>query len=154
MKSRRFAEAYLDGLFPLYYASEEPRSPDAAGFLAQLESQLTEQIVYAMRFDVNCSGKTIAADLSKTAADVVENLRTKLPRLAQLLALDLQAAMTNDPAASGYEEILLSYPGIGGDHGTAASARAIPAEGSVHAADDDGDRAQSNRNRYSSRGDD
>ena len=43
---------------------------------------------------------------------MVENLRTKLPRLAQLLALDLQAAMTNDPAASGYEEILLSYPGI------------------------------------------
>ena len=107
-----FCRAYLDGLFPLYYTSEEPRSPDVAGFLAQLESQLTEQIVYAMRFDVNCSGKTIAADLSKTAADVVENLRTKLPRLAQLLALDLQAAMTNDPAASGYEEILLSYPGI------------------------------------------
>ncbi len=55
-----FCRAYLDGLFPLYYASEEPRSPDTAGFLAQLESQFTEQIVYAMRFDVNCSGNTIA----------------------------------------------------------------------------------------------
>jgi len=107
-----FCRAYLDGLFPLYYACEEPRSPDAAGFLAQLESQLTEQVVYAMRFDVNCSAKITAPDLARAAADVVESLRTKLPRLAQLLALDLQAAMTNDPAASGYEEILLSYPGI------------------------------------------
>ena len=43
---------------------------------------------------------------------MVRDLRAKLPRLAQLLGLDLLAAMKNDPAASGYEEILLSYPGI------------------------------------------
>jgi len=43
---------------------------------------------------------------------VVHDLHAKLPRLAQLLGLDLLAAMSNDPAASGYEEILLSYPGI------------------------------------------
>ncbi len=103
---------YLDGLFPLYYAAEEVRSDDAKGFLAQLDLQLAEQIVYAMRFDLNCCGKPIPSNLSESASDVVQTLREKLPRLAQLLALDLQAAMKNDPAASGYEEILLSYPGV------------------------------------------
>jgi len=50
MKLRRFCRSYLDALFPLYYAKEEANNPDAAGFLAQLDLQLAEQIVYAMRF--------------------------------------------------------------------------------------------------------
>ena len=105
-------KTYLEGLFPLYYAADEPLSPDAKGFLAQLESQFVEQVAYAMRFDLNCCGKPITPDVSQAASNLVDALRAKLPRLAELLALDLQAAMTNDPAASGYEEILLSYPGI------------------------------------------
>ena len=105
-----FCRSYLDGLFPLYYAKEEVQSPDAAGFLAQLDSQLVEQIVYAMRFDFNCCGRIIPANLAESAADLAQELRSKFPKLAQLLATDLQAAMKNDPAASGFEEILLSYP--------------------------------------------
>jgi len=107
-----FCRSYLDALFPLYYAKEDVNNPDAAGFLAQLDLQLAEQIVYAMRFDLNCCGKAIPANLSESASDLVEALRAKLPKLAQLLATDLQAALKNDPAASGYEEILLSYPGV------------------------------------------
>ena len=107
-----FCRSYLDALFPLYYAKEDVNNPDAAGFLAQLDLQLAEQIVYAMRFDLNCCGKAIPANLSESASGLVEALRAKLPKLAQLLATDLQAALKNDPAASGYEEILLSYPGV------------------------------------------
>jgi len=107
-----FCRAYLDALFPLYFAKEEVNNPDAAGFLAQLDLQLAEQIVYAMRFDLNCCGKPVPANLSETASHLVETLHAKLPRLAQFLGTDLQAALKNDPAASGYEEILLSYPGV------------------------------------------
>src|SRR5258706_1963508 len=107
-----FCRSYLDALFPLYYAKEEANNPDAAGFLAQLDLQLAEQIVYAMRFDLNCCGKPVPANLSETASHLVQTLHAKLPRLAQLLGTDLQAALKNDPAASGYEEILLSYPGV------------------------------------------
>jgi serine O-acetyltransferase len=107
-----FCRSYLDGVFPLYYRDEEARSPEMQGFSAQLESQLTEQVVYALRFDLNCRGEAVPANLSDRAAGVVHALREKLPMLAHLLSLDLQAAMKNDPAASGYEEILLSYPGI------------------------------------------
>src|SRR4029077_10950941 len=107
-----FCRAYLDALFPLYYAKQDVRNPDVAGFLAQLDLQLAEQIVYAMRFDYNCCGKAVPANISDRASDLVEALRAKLPGLAQLLATDLRAAMKNDPAASGYEEVLLSYPGV------------------------------------------
>ena len=107
-----FCRSYLDALFPLYFAKEEVNNPDAAGFLAQLDLQLAEQIVYAMRFDLNCCGKPVPANLSVTASDLVAALHARLPKLAQLLGTDLQAALKNDPAASGYEEILLSYPGV------------------------------------------
>jgi serine O-acetyltransferase len=103
--------SYLDGLFPLYYAKEEVHNPEAEGFLAKLDLQLAEQIVYAMRFDFNCSGKAVPANLAESAGALVEALHAKLPGLAQLLGTDLQAALRNDPAASGFEEILLSYPG-------------------------------------------
>jgi serine O-acetyltransferase len=110
----QFCRSYLDGLFPLYYAKEkeEVQNPDAEGFLAQLDLQLAEQIIYAMRFDFSCCGKTVPANVQDSAGDLVEALHGKLPRLAQLLGMDLQAALKNDPAASGYEEILLSYPGV------------------------------------------
>ncbi len=96
-----FCRSYLDGLFPLYYGKDEARSADVKGFLAQLDLQLAEQIVYAMKFDLNCRGKEVPSNLSERATDVVQTLHNKLPRLAQLLALDLQAAMKNDPAAPG-----------------------------------------------------
>src|SRR5450631_1212277 len=104
--------SYLEGLFPLHYDQDLPVSPAAAGFLAQIDSLLAEQIVYAMRFDFHCCGKAVPATLSGSASEVVAKLRTEFPKLAHLLAADLQAAMRNDPAASGYEEILLSYPGV------------------------------------------
>src|SRR5260370_37810069 len=106
-----FCRSYLDGLFPLYYAKEEVRNPHAEGFLAKLDLQLAEQIVYAMRFDFNCCGKAIPATLSELAGELVGEFHAKLQGLAQLLGTDLRAAMKNDPAASGYDAILLSYPG-------------------------------------------
>src|SRR5260221_1348723 len=107
-----FCRSYLDALFPLYFSKEEVNNPDAAGFLAHLIWQLAEQIVYAVRLDLNCCGNPVPSNLSETATHLVAELHAKLPKLAQRLGADLQAALKNDPAASGYEEILLSYPGV------------------------------------------
>ena len=107
-----FCRSYLDALFPLYYAKDEVKNPEALGFLARLDSQLAEQIVYAMRFDFTCCGKAVPANLTEIATGLIQDVREKMPNLAHLLATDLQAAIKNDPAASGYEEILLSYPGV------------------------------------------
>jgi len=107
-----FCRHYLEALFPLCYPPPELTSPLAAHFLDDLDARLAEQIVRAMRFDCSCSGKQVPGDLARSAEEIVGAVRGKLSQLAHLLATDLQAALKNDPAASGLEEILLSYPGV------------------------------------------
>ncbi len=108
----KFCRLYLEALFPLYYEPEDQRSPQAAHFLEALDLQLAEQIVCAVRFDCHCRDKESPRNLPRAAEELLAAFRAKLPHLAHLLATDLQAAMKNDPAASGYEEILLGYPGV------------------------------------------
>jgi len=107
-----FCRRYLEALFPLYYAPLQPLEPLLAHFVEDLESRLAEQIGRAVNFDYSCQGKKAPQDLAQSAEEVVQAIRARLPHLAHLLALDLQAALKNDPAASGLEEILLSYPGV------------------------------------------
>jgi serine O-acetyltransferase len=106
-----FCRRYLDGLFPLHFAPEESQTPHAAGYLQQLDLQLAEQIVCAICFDRSCRGKHIPPNVVRVAEEILAAIRSKLPGLAALLGTDLKAALQNDPAASGFEEILLSYPG-------------------------------------------
>jgi serine O-acetyltransferase len=107
-----FCRRYLDSLFPLHHALEESRSPQAAHFVDELEALLAEQIVSAIRFDCSCRSKKAPENLGRAADEIVGKIRGKLPKLAHLQATDMEAALTNDPAASGLEEILLSYPGV------------------------------------------
>jgi serine O-acetyltransferase len=106
-----FCRRYLDGLFPLHFAPEESHAPHAAGYLEQLDLQLAEQIVCAICFDCSCRGKPIPSNVARKAEELLAAIRSRLPGLAALLGTDLKAALQNDPAASGFEEILLSYPG-------------------------------------------
>ena len=106
-----FCRRYLEALFPLFYSPDEPLSSKSAGLLENLDLQLGEQIIRAIRFDCSCRRNKVPADIVRLAEELVTAIRTRLPRLAQLLATDLEAALKNDPAASGLEEIMLSYPG-------------------------------------------
>ena len=106
-----FCRRYLEVLFPVFYSPGEPLSAKSAGVLENLDLQLEDQIVRAIRFDSNCRGRKLPADVVRSAEELVTAIRGKRPRLAELLATDLEAALKNDPAASGLEEILLSYPG-------------------------------------------
>ena len=107
-----FCSRYLEALFPTHFEPPEAVSPHVAHFMEDLDSRLAEQIVRAMRFDCSCRGKKAGTDLIPSAVNLVAKIRDKLPRLAHLLATDLRAALKNDPAATGLEEILLSYPGL------------------------------------------
>jgi serine O-acetyltransferase len=108
----KFCRLYLDAVFPLYFEPAHQKSPHAAHFLEELELRLAEQIVYAIRFDCHCRDKEQPKNLPRTTEELLSAFRLRLPKLAHLLATDLQAALKNDPAAMGYEEILLSYPGV------------------------------------------
>jgi serine O-acetyltransferase len=107
-----FCRRYLESLFPLHAASKETLSAKAARFLEELDLLLAEQIVSAIRFDSSCRGKKPPGNVAKAAEEILGQLRQRLSHLAHLQATDLEAALKNDPAASGLEEILLSYPGI------------------------------------------
>jgi serine O-acetyltransferase len=107
-----FCRRYLEALFPLYYAPTESFEPLLGHFVEDLESRLAEQIGRALNFDCSCRGKKTPKDLMRSAEEIVKAIRSRLPNLAHLLATDLRAALKNDPAASGLEEILLSYPGV------------------------------------------
>jgi serine O-acetyltransferase len=107
-----FCLRYVESLFPLHPAPEEPLSAEAAHFLEELDFLLAEQIVCAIRFDSSCRNKKSPANVAKVTEEILSKVRQKLPHLAHLQATDLRAALRNDPSASGLEEILLSYPGI------------------------------------------
>jgi serine O-acetyltransferase len=107
-----FCRRYLETLFPLHYASSAELIPKTAHLLEEQDARLAEQLIRAIRFDMSCKGKQPTNNLLSTAEEIVRIIRGRLPHLAHRLATDLQAALKNDPAASGLEEILLSYPGV------------------------------------------
>jgi len=107
-----FCRQYLQVLFPIFYQPPESVSASSAAIVDSLDLQLAEQIVRAIRFDYNCRGKLAPEELVRQAEDLVATVRSRYPYLAQLLSTDLTAALRNDPAASGLEEIMLSYPGL------------------------------------------
>ena len=104
-----FCRRYLEVLFPFFFPPGEPLSAKSAAVLENLDLQLGEQVIRAIRFDCGCRGRRIPVDIVRSAEGLVTAIRGKLPRLAQLLATDLEAALKNDPAANGLEEIMLSY---------------------------------------------
>jgi len=107
-----FCRQYLEVLFPVFYQPPESVSASSAAIVESLDLQLAEQILRAIRFDCKCRTKAVPPELAATAEELVAAIHTKYPQLALLLATDLEAALRNDPAASGLEEIMLSYPGL------------------------------------------
>jgi serine O-acetyltransferase len=107
-----FCRQYLQVLFPVFYQPPESLSENNVAIVENLDLQLAEQIARAMRFDCNCRGRVPPRDLLRQAEDLGAAIHARYPQLAHLLSNDLMAALKNDPAASGLEEIMLSYPGL------------------------------------------
>jgi serine O-acetyltransferase len=51
------------------------------------------------------------ADCTRRANDITDQFLARLPELREAIRQDLRAAYESDPAASGIDEILLTYPG-------------------------------------------
>jgi serine O-acetyltransferase len=105
---------YLEILFPLYFLSSDREAPGTRAHpqLMEIQTLLSNLICSAVRFDCRRRGRPVPSDLEGYAQGVRQNLIEQFPDLARLLASDIEAAFSNDPAAPRYEEILLAYPGI------------------------------------------
>ena len=107
-------------LFPGYAGPDVARVDErqlrelVLGRLQELRVALHRQVYRALhhkrqqalgRNDLEC------ADCTHRADDITERFMAHLPSLRAQISADLHAAYESDPAASGVDEILLTYPG-------------------------------------------
>jgi serine O-acetyltransferase len=55
---------------------------------------------------------TLNPSQQKPSAEICEDFFASLPKLAEILDLDAQAALAGDPAAYSREEVIVTYPGF------------------------------------------
>ncbi len=82
-----------------------------AALRAQLERQVEACLCHAAEQDAELSRGT-DADCAPHAKKITGMLLSKLPEIRALLISDVQAAYDGDPAATGVDEVILSYPGL------------------------------------------
>lgn len=101
-------------LFPAHYGQQYLTLDNLDRFvgdtLEQALSILGEQVRRSLPFAVNeVRGE---AEFLQEARAIVRGFADRLPAVRGLLVSDLHAAYAGDPAATGYSEILLVYPGL------------------------------------------
>jgi serine O-acetyltransferase len=103
-------------LFPGFTGGARPASgvslqAHVEARLAQVRVRLTEQVYRGLHH--RC--RNIGADCSgcqEAATRISDGLIAALPDLRTLLLTDVRAAFEGDPAATGADEVVFSYPGI------------------------------------------
>lgn len=109
-------------IFPGYFAAqsmdEDCGSYQLGALLLKLEGCLSAEISHALchvrRLDEACLDADCAdcTQEQKNALSLARQFVQKLPELRELIGTDVKAAFEGDPAAQGYSEIILSYPGV------------------------------------------
>lgn len=94
-------------ILPNYFRPTEHGSTMSC--LDELYSILTEQI---HRASFQCCMDESTAESRTYAEAKADKLVAKLPEVQQMLFEDVVETYNSDPAASGYDEIILTYPGI------------------------------------------
>jgi serine O-acetyltransferase len=105
----------MEVVFPGYTGARDVTSSNISfvvgDILYQVQSQLDEQIERAFLHQCRLK-KTDCTGCHTMAKEMTNHLLSQLPKIRRTLKTDIQAAFDGDPAASSYEEIVLSYPGL------------------------------------------
>ncbi|MBF7097614.1 serine O-acetyltransferase EpsC [Alkalibacter mobilis] len=107
-------------LFPGYFNRNACRGEIMEYHIGELSVNihevLTEQLVFALSLQAHLEneGKNLckSTDINKKASDISYRFLEKIPEIRAYLSSDVEAAYLGDPAASGKDEIIFSYPGI------------------------------------------
>ena len=104
-------EKLLEVIFPGFDGRKQYRkdavAQDVAGLLKEIYSDLFDQICRAIRYSCKnevcrgCGGQ-------KRTNRAVFSLIAKLPEIREVMKEDVKAAYAGDPAATSYDEIILS----------------------------------------------
>jgi len=102
-------------LFPGYFTQNVLASSNLEYCLKEemssLYKELSKQILLATRHDCLRYDQPCAACKESGHIRALQFIQT-LPKLREILATDVRAAMEGDPAAKSYDEIITSYPGL------------------------------------------
>lgn len=105
----------MEVVFPGYTGARDVTSSNVSfvvgDILYKIQSTLEEQIERALLHQCRLK-KTDCTSCHIMAKEVTQHLLSQLPKIRRLLKTDILAAFDGDPAASSFEEIVLSYPGL------------------------------------------
>ena len=104
-------ELLFPGYFGRQHLSASTLEYHVEELLRTIDTRLFEQTRSAIRHQAARSGVP-CLDCDQEAERIVLELLRAIPRLRAVLATDVQAAFDGDPAASDYDEIIFSYPGL------------------------------------------
>ncbi len=101
--------------FPGYYRDEVYKIFNMRHTLSALVEDvmynLQKQIVIALRNDAKYENASESV-VRKKAKEITLSFFQQIPRMRSYIDTDLEATFMGDPAASGKDEIVLSYPGL------------------------------------------
>lgn len=105
----------LEVLYPGYFGFQDLSEGNlrfhVGSVLDSLAEDLSDQIYMASMHRLGAEGMT-SEECSRFSEEAVVRLLQGVPHIRRLLALDVRAAYEGDPAATGYDEIIFSYPGV------------------------------------------
>jgi serine O-acetyltransferase len=107
---KKLYEVLYPGFFGNQQLTRENITYHVGSVLDDVAADLDEQIYHATR--IGSVPDRSRDECSAFARDAIEAFVTSIPEIRELLRLDVQAAFDGDPAAKGYAEIILSYPGL------------------------------------------
>jgi len=105
-----FRQVFFPGYFDNYDGEYDEKY--ISDLLDTLEYQLCRQICGALNLTKENSESCSCDEMFQTAKEITKLLIEKLPKIRDLLMLDLQAALSGDPAATSLHEIVYAYPGF------------------------------------------
>src|SRR3984957_19975207 len=107
-------EGLAASLFPAHYGGPELAVESLDYFvgapLTRALARLVEQIRLSLSFA--SQHEPDESELASRSQTIARDFAAALPAIRGLLVNDLRAAFTGDPAAAGFPEILLGYPGM------------------------------------------
>lgn len=101
-------------LFPAHYGQEDLTLDTVDRFVATTLERSLAILAEQVRRSLPFAAKEVRTDdeVLEEARAIVRDFAAALPAVRGLLVSDLRAAHAGDPAATGYSEILLVYPGL------------------------------------------
>lgn len=103
-------EDLLHLLFPGFFSEEAVSSKELGLVTSELVASIRERLNAEVSRSMRLNGGDEYKNIDTTA--LVCRFMLSLPDVRALLSTDVEAAFAGDPAARGFEEIILAYPGL------------------------------------------